>query len=167
MKFKLLMVAAVAASALSMAGTAQAASYPCTNTIQCNFDGTSGGLKVYVPAKTENTDIFSITFGSAGVFTVNPTTAFGKVLSFVSLGLNGQSFTSITKGDDYLFNVTKAGTYDLTVVTKNTSASQANYSASFAFGAVPEPATWGMMIAGVGMAGGALRRRRSTRVAVA
>lgn len=26
---------------------------------------------------------------------------------------------------------------------------------------VPEPATWGMMIAGVGMAGGALRRRRA------
>lgn len=34
---------------------------------------------------------------------------------------------------------------------------------SQAVAGVPEPATWGMMIAGVGMAGGALRRRRSSR----
>jgi PEP-CTERM motif len=33
-------------------------------------------------------------------------------------------------------------------------------------GAVPEPATWAMMIGGFGMIGGALRyRRRRTRVA--
>ncbi|RSV41626.1 PEP-CTERM sorting domain-containing protein [Sphingomonas sp. ABOLD] len=32
---------------------------------------------------------------------------------------------------------------------------------SAAVAGVPEPATWGMMIAGVGMAGGALRRRRA------
>lgn len=32
---------------------------------------------------------------------------------------------------------------------------------SEAVAGVPEPATWGMMIAGVGMAGGALRRRRA------
>ncbi len=32
---------------------------------------------------------------------------------------------------------------------------------SNAVGAVPEPATWAMMIAGFGMAGGALRRRRT------
>ncbi|OAN60145.1 PEPxxWA-CTERM sorting domain-containing protein [Sphingomonas sp. TDK1] len=32
---------------------------------------------------------------------------------------------------------------------------------SQAVAGVPEPATWGMMIAGVGMAGGALRRRRA------
>jgi len=32
---------------------------------------------------------------------------------------------------------------------------------SEAVAGVPEPATWGMMIAGVGMAGAALRRRRA------
>ena len=34
-------------------------------------------------------------------------------------------------------------------------------------GVVPEPATWGLMILGVGAAGGALRRRRAVRVAYA
>jgi hypothetical protein len=33
--------------------------------------------------------------------------------------------------------------------------------------AVPEPASWAMMIVGLGLAGGALRRRRTTRVAFA
>lgn len=34
-------------------------------------------------------------------------------------------------------------------------------------GVVPEPATWGLMILGVGAAGGAVRRRRAVRVAYA
>ena len=34
-------------------------------------------------------------------------------------------------------------------------------------GVVPEPATWAMMIGGFGFAGGALRRRRSTKLAIA
>jgi len=33
--------------------------------------------------------------------------------------------------------------------------------------AVPEPATWGMMVLGLGMAGAALRRRQSVRIALA
>jgi hypothetical protein len=41
-----------------------------------------------------------------------------------------------------------------------------NFSASVA-GAVPEPATWAMMIGGFGMVGGAMRRRRSVKVSFA
>lgn len=171
-KFKFLMTAAAAAGALAVAGTAQATSYPCTGTVECSFDGLGGGLKVYVPGKapatafSEVTDSFAITFASAGTFTVSPTSAF-KPLSFAMVGFDGQSFLNPAKKSDLDFVVSKAGTYNLLVTTKNTGAGQAQYSASFAFAAVPEPATWGMMIAGVGMAGGALRRRRPARVAVA
>ena len=38
---------------------------------------------------------------------------------------------------------------------------------SFDLAAVPEPATWGLMIGGVGMVGGAMRRRRAARVTFA
>lgn len=42
-----------------------------------------------------------------------------------------------------------------------------NVVAVSAAGAVPEPASWAMMIVGVGVAGGALRRRRSAKVGFA
>lgn len=43
-----------------------------------------------------------------------------------------------------------------------------DYAGSFAIAAtVPEPATWGMMIMGFGIAGAALRSRRATRLAIA
>jgi membrane-associated phospholipid phosphatase len=42
-----------------------------------------------------------------------------------------------------------------------------NYVSQNAFGAVPEPTTWAMMIFGFGLVGGAMRRRHSVRVTYA
>jgi len=46
----------------------------------------------------------------------------------------------------------------------SSSATAATYSgtATFSATAVPEPAAWGMMIAGLGLIGGVMRRRRDT-----
>lgn len=44
------------------------------------------------------------------------------------------------------------------------STGNAFETANFLFGAVPEPATWGMMILGLGFAGAAMRRRQSVSV---
>jgi hypothetical protein len=55
-----------------------------------------------------------------------------------------------------------AGTYTLTIAGRAYGAAS-TFSGNFNVAAVPEPATWAMMIAGVGMAGGALRRRRVTK----
>lgn len=41
------------------------------------------------------------------------------------------------------------------------------YRDFFAVGAIPEPATWAMMIGGIGAIGGSLRRRRSVKVSFA
>jgi hypothetical protein len=46
-----------------------------------------------------------------------------------------------------------------------TNDTDVNYRLSFDFSAIPEPASWAMMIGGLGMVGGAMRRRRvSTKV---
>jgi hypothetical protein len=47
-----------------------------------------------------------------------------------------------------------------------TGASNGTFSAAVS-GAVPEPATWAMMIAGFGMTGAALRRRPTVKVSFA
>ncbi len=52
-----------------------------------------------------------------------------------------------------------AGTYTLTIGGRSFGTAS-TYSGNFNVAAVPEPASWAMMIVGVGIAGGALRRRR-------
>lgn len=54
-------------------------------------------------------------------------------------------------------------TFDLPYYRKPAKLSHIVFFGSQAVAGVPEPATWGMMIAGVGMAGAALRRRRGNR----
>ena len=53
------------------------------------------------------------------------------------------------------------------LTSTNPSANSSDYSFeidNLAISPVPEPATWGMMMLGLGMAGASLRRRRSTKV---
>jgi hypothetical protein len=60
-----------------------------------------------------------------------------------------------------------AGTYTLTISGKS-FGDKATFAGNFNVAAVPEPATWAMMVGGVGMVGGAMRRRRvSTKVSFA
>ncbi|WP_380874589.1 PEPxxWA-CTERM sorting domain-containing protein [Sphingomonas sp. DBB INV C78] len=51
-------------------------------------------------------------------------------------------------------------------VTKFTISSSVDFAFGdfFYYGAVPEPATWAMMISGFGLVGGAMRRARATKV---
>jgi hypothetical protein len=55
-----------------------------------------------------------------------------------------------------------AGTYILTD-PKVSFGSKATVAGNFNFGAVPEPATWSMLLGGFVMIGGAMRRRRVQR----
>lgn len=156
--------AAMIAGAYAMTGTAQAATYVCDGSTVCSFDGTTGGFSnVRRTAGVTASDTFKISLPSAGQAKLTFTTAN---LTFLSASFNGVTFTPVA-GVETIFNIAAGGTYDLIVSVRNTTNRVASYSATIDFVAVPEPAAWGMMIAGVGMAGAALRRRRSPRAAIA
>lgn len=55
-----------------------------------------------------------------------------------------------------------AGSYTFTI--KGTRGLTGSFGGSVTFGAVPEPATWAMMILGLGVAGAAMRRRQRQSV---
>lgn len=103
---------------------------------------------------------FSSGFGSFSG-SVQTVTLAPNVVSFYALG----SFVPTFGGYD-------AGPASITFSFTQTGGANSAISGSFSLASppsgVPEPATWGMMIAGAGMAGAAVRRRRaSTKVAAA
>ncbi|GEM_PF-6513947 len=167
-KFKTLMIAAAAAGALGMSGAAQAADYICANSklAVCGFDGVSGGWSdLKVGKKATVTQTFALVLNSPGTLNVSITSTY---LDLISLSFGGVTQTNLSKGVPYAFDVTPSKLPQvLTVVMKNSKNTQYGYSSQLDFAAVPEPAAWGLMIAGFGMAGGALRRRRTARVAIA
>lgn len=75
-----------------------------------------------------------------------------------SVGFTGLS-TTLAAGDhiDFVVNKRLDFNFDMTGL-------QATITSSAAMSAVPEPATWGMMVAGFGIVGAALRRRTATRI---
>lgn len=168
-KFKTLMIAAAtAAGALGMAGTAQAATLVCADSAAavCSFDGSGGGWNNLKVAKnTTVAQSFNLLLTKAGTLNVSITSTY---LDLVSISFGGVTLSNLTKGVAYAFDVTPSNVAQvLTVTMKNTKNAAYGYSSQLDFAAVPEPAAWGLMIAGFGMAGGAIRRRRPARVAVA
>ncbi len=59
-----------------------------------------------------------------------------------------------------------AGTYTLTIAGRAYGPTS-TFAGNFNVVGVPEPTTWAMMIAGVGLVGGAMRRRTTTKVSFA
>jgi PEP-CTERM motif len=113
-----------------------------------DFDG--GGI--FTAANNPNLQ------GPPGSTTTASRNGSGMVVraDFGSNGLEAAGQTSAT----YIFR-TNATNYNLggTFTTQDGSVAQrANFAPA---AAVPEPATWGMMLMGFGLIGGAMRRRRS------
>lgn len=78
-------------------------------------------------------------------------------------GTQLQSFNYATIGGNMgLNNVTAAGPFSLTVRYDIAFGPNGNFNGTGNITAVPEPATWGMMIMGFGLLGGVMRRRKTT-----
>lgn len=90
-------------------------------------------------------------------------------VNLTSVTLNGTPFTINSTGvvefQSLVGLATMAGVQ--TLVVNGTSGSNGNYAGTISFSptaAVPEPATWAMMVLGFGAVGFAMRRRPETRV---
>lgn len=103
--------------------------------------------------------------GPAGSTTTASRNGSGSVVraDFGSNGLEAGGQTSAT----YIFR-TNATNYNLagTFTTQDGSVAQRANFAPTAVGAVPEPATWAMMILGMGAVGFAMRRRSKVKTSV-
>lgn len=77
----------------------------------------------------------------------------GTTLGFTQFVSSGDLFSLV--GNMPVFNL---GTFNLTSIVSGNSTLRISAAA----GAVPEPATWGLMLLGFGVMGGALRRRQTT-----
>lgn len=115
----------------------------------------------------------SVTATSGAAVTFNA--VFGSFAGKVASVATGTNYVTIyTLGD---FTPAAASGYDqgkasIAFTFNQAGGAGSDISGSFSFASppspIPEPATWGMMIAGAGLAGAAVRRRRaSTKVAAA
>ena len=165
---------ALAAAALAAATTISAPAFAQCTGATCSFTGTgfatiSNGDGVFgdalLPAG-KFTDTITFTSSSAGSQSVQ----IGFLLStlkgidnFVAR-LNGQRIQLVAdqgrgKSGSLTIPVVFGQTLTLTISGK-AFGGNSSYSGNFSFSAVPEPATWALMIVGLGMIGGTLRRRK-------
>ena len=155
---KLLFGAALAVAAVS-AVPAQAAKF-------LTFDGQTGTFGNTNVTTSSFTDTFTFTVPSNGL--AGSTISSVKVskptnIDFTSVTLNGAEFDITSTGMFEFRSITAPVLAGLqTIVVKGVSGKNASYSGTLAFAAVPEPATWAMLLFGFGAVGATLRSRKSS-----
>lgn len=167
---KRLLLGAVAAAAL--AGPASALTL--MNPVIVNGNAIFGASDITTNGAFVHTFTFNYQASSAtaDISTVLLAGANPRDVDFTSVTLDGFAFVQ-QQGDPREYwalpsPVTlTSGAHTLIVkgrVSGVTATQAASYSGNLNLGAVPEPATWGMMILGFGVAGATMRRRRTTPV---
>ena len=164
---KLLVGAALAVSMLAAAPAANAAQYITVTAPQA--DGSVTGVFGDTAVAGGNfSHIFDFVFpaNGAGGATISSILTLGAPstdINFTSVKLNGVALDLVSAGNvefRSLFNTPITGGPQKLEVT-GWSGGNGSYSGTLTFGsAVPEPATWAMMIIGFTGAGVAIRRRR-------
>lgn len=121
-----------------------------------NTPGTSGGF----------TDSYTFNFPSAGKASITITSSVTGPqtnVNFLNKGVtfNGTALTVVTKGAVELLELLNqpvaAGLQTLDI--KGSAQKLGSYTGTISFASVPEPATWAMMILGLGAVGYSMRRR--------
>jgi hypothetical protein len=108
-----------------------------------------------VAGQTYTTSLWMASFGGTP-------SDFGALLDGATeLSINPVSAQGYTQ---YTFSFTGTGSDTLTIFSRNDPSYQLLDNVSVSGGAVPEPASWALMMSGLGLIGGILRSRRTTVV---
>ncbi|MFT3978023.1 MAG: PEPxxWA-CTERM sorting domain-containing protein [Sphingomonas bacterium] len=131
--------------------------------------GPSGEFYPYVPFAVDFKGAFSV--ATSGNYTFNLGSDDGSYLFIGGTLLGAMHADQAFTRSDFTTYLT-AGVHDFEVQYYNSLASEAGIELRLPQGvsyvpAVPEPATWGMMILGLGAIGATMRRRRKENVSVA
>jgi hypothetical protein len=176
----------VAIATLAVAQSASAATTvdSCGSGSSCviNFDGISGTFGNANVTNTPFIDRYLFDLG-AGLLSFTLTSTFTGAdggpqdIDFNLVRINAQGAGGVTNvplspGTDEYYSIRNlsvaAGQYALRLGGSGGSNLNASYSGTLNFSpaAVPEPATWAMMILGMGAVGFAMRRRRAVKTTV-
>jgi hypothetical protein len=164
---KKLVMATAAAVAFAFAGAAQAAPI-------LTFDGTSGTFGDASVTESPFSRSFDFNVGTPGFLSLTISSTRTEALNdidFSNVTINGVNFAVLSTGvNEIRFrNNVNAIVGVNTILVEGVSGGNASFAGTITFSdtpaAIPEPATWAMMILGMGTVGFALRRRRELAVA--
>jgi opacity protein-like surface antigen len=167
-----LTASAVAVAMMAGASSANAAvSLDLINSADLNLNGTEGfGATITdTLGAFEHTFTFTLDGSNLTNTTVGTVQLGSKDIDFSEITLDGFNLTQVGLGDpsgenwELLGTVLGAGPHTITVkgsVIGFGTTPGATYTGSLNIAAVPEPATWALMIMGFGSAGYMIRRRR-------
>lgn len=159
---KSLAVAATVAAA-SLGTTAVNAATPLTLT-----DDGNGGFNVDFAGNARGafSQSYTVSLPKSGATDVGIQITNGTLTSGM---FNGQALdlSANNKYLSYTFDFLAAGDYAFSFMGMGNSGGKFSGTVSLTPAAVPEPASWALMIGGVGVVGGAMRRRQRTTVSFA
>jgi hypothetical protein len=163
-RHQLLVASAFVASALALSAPAEATTFSGNSSYAYIVDGNGAFADAGIPAGTFK-DTITFNLPTAGIQDVDLTFLIKSGLKNLAATFNGQAISIAQSGVSFTGNLStsvKSGLQTLEITGLSTT-NKGSYTGNVTFSAaVPELATWLMMIAGVGFTGFAMRRRKST-----